>query len=82
LPIERPRLESETEIMTLASAERLDDAIRIALRDMVDWLQHDKGLSPEESYVLVSIAGDVRIGQIVDPAVTVRVVMPKGVFVN
>lgn len=82
LSIQRPRLESPTEIMTIASSEEgLEAAIRIALQDMIEWLQQDKGLSPEEAYVLVSIAGDVRIGQIVDPAVTVRVAVPKAVFV-
>jgi len=82
MPIERPRLESPTEIMTIASAEGgLEEAIKIALQDMVSWLQREKGLSAEEAYVLVSIAGDVRIGQIVDPAVTVRVAVPKAVFV-
>jgi amidase len=81
-PIERPRLESPAEMMTLASAEGgLEAAIRIALLDMVSWLQRDKGLSAEEAYVLVSLAGDVRIGQIVDPAVTVRVAVPKAIFV-
>jgi amidase len=82
-PIRWPRIESETEIMTVASAEEgLEQAIRIALEDMIGWLQEDKGLSTEEAYVLVSIAGDVRISQIVDPAVTVRVAVPKGVFVG
>jgi amidase len=82
-PIRWPRIESETEIMTVASAEEgLEKAIRIALEDMIGWLQEDKGLSAEEAYVLVSIAGDVRISQIVDPAVTVRVAVPKGVFVG
>jgi len=80
-PIERPRIESPTEIMTVASAEGLEEAIKVALQDMVEWLQRDKALSPEEAYVLVSIAGDVRIGQIVDPAVSVRVAVPKEVFV-
>jgi amidase len=80
-PLERPRIESPTEIMTVASAEGLGEAIKIALQDMVNWLQRDKGLSPEEAYVLVSIAGDVRIGQIVDPAVSVRVAVPKEVFI-
>ena len=81
-PIERPRLESPTEIMTIASAEGgLEEAIKIALQDMVSWLQKDKEVSAEEAYVLISIAGDVRIGQIVDPAVTVRVAVPKAVFV-
>ena len=82
-PIERPRLESPTELMTIASAEGgLEAAIKIALLDMVGWLQQDKGLSAEEAYVLVSLAGDVRIGQIVDPAVTVRVAVPKAIFVT
>jgi acetamidase/formamidase len=66
--------------MTVASAEALDAAIRTALQDMVDWLQFEKGLSAEEAYVLVSISGGVRIGQIVDPAVTVRVALPKSIF--
>jgi amidase len=81
LPIERPRLETAAEIMTVASAEGLEEAIRLALQDMVQWLQRDRGLSAEEAYVLTSIAGDVRIGQIVDPAVTVRVAVPKDIFV-
>ena len=81
-PIKWPRIESPTEIMTVASAKSLEEAIKIALPDMVGWLQRNKGLSPEEAYVLVSIAGDVRIGQIVDPAVTVRVAVPKGVFIG
>ncbi len=81
LHIERPRLENERELMTLASGETLDVAIRTALLDMVRWLQQLHGLTPEEAYVLISLAGDVRIGQIVDPAVTVRVAVPKEVFI-
>jgi amidase len=79
-PLERPRIESELEIMTVASAEGLDAAIKLALLDMVEWLQKDKGLSAEEAYVLISCAGDVRIGQIVDPMVSVRVAVPRAVF--
>lgn len=81
-PVERPRLEDSTEMMTLASSDGgLEEAIKVALLDMVSWLQRDKGLSAEEAYVLVSLAGEVRIGQIVDPAVTVRVAVPKAIFV-
>jgi amidase len=79
-PIERPRIETSQEIMSVASAEGLSAAIKIALEDMVNWLQADHGLSGEEAYVLTSLAGDVRIGQVVDPAVTVRVALPKGIF--
>jgi amidase len=78
--IERPRIENPREIMTVASALGLEEAIRLALLDMVQWLQQGQGLSAEEAYVLISMAGDVRIGQIVDPAVTVRVAVPKAIF--
>jgi amidase len=80
--VPRPRIETEDEIMCVASAEGLDNAIRLALQDMVEWLQMDKRLTAEEAYVLASIAGDVRIGQLVDPAVTVRVAVKKNIFVD
>jgi amidase len=78
--IKRPRIETATEMMTVASAEGLNAAIKMSLEDMVAWLVSEKGLTSEEAYILSSLAGDVRIGQIVDPAVTVRVAMPKGIF--
>ncbi len=80
--IPRPRIENEADWMTVASAESLEKAIKLALQDMVDWLKTDHALSAEEAYVLVSLAGDVRIGQVVDPMVTVRVVLPKKIFLN
>ncbi len=81
-PIKRPRIETQKEIMSVASAEGLNAAIKLALEDMVAWLQDDKGLTAEEAYVLASLAGDVRIGQVVDPAVTVRVALPKAIFTS
>jgi amidase len=79
-PIYRPRIETEDEVMCVASAQGLDAAIRLALLDMVEWLQQEKNLTAEEAYMLASIAGDVRIGQVVDPMVTVRVAVPKEIF--
>jgi Predicted acetamidase/formamidase len=37
-----------------------------AVRDMIDWLGREKGLSREDAYILCSLAGDLRISQIVD----------------
>jgi acetamidase/formamidase len=37
-----------------------------AVRDTVGWLVKEKGLSREDAYVLCSLAGDLRISQIVD----------------
>jgi acetamidase/formamidase len=60
--ITKPRIETETELMCVASAEDLEHTIKLALQDMVDWMQGDKHLSAEEVYVLVSLVGCVRIG--------------------
>lgn len=81
-PIPRPRIETPAELMCVASGEILEQAIKLALQDMVDWLQKDKHLSAEEAYMLVSLVGSVRIGQVVDPAVTVRVAIPKNIFID
>jgi amidase len=78
--IPRPRIETSEQWMCVASAEGLENAIKLALQDMVDWLQANHHLKAEEAYVLVSLVGDVRIGQIVDPMVTVRVTLPKQIF--
>ena len=80
--IPRPRIETKNEWMSVASAEGLEKAIKLALLDMVSWLQAEHNLSDEEAYVLVSLVGDVRIGQVVDPMVTVRVAVPKDVFIK
>ncbi len=80
--IPRPRIETDEEMMCVASAEGLEPAIKLALQDMVNWLKAEKNLEGEEAYILISLAGSVRIGQIVDPAVTVRVTVPKSVFIS
>jgi amidase len=80
--IPRPRIESREEWMCVASAEGLEQAIKLALQDMVDWLHLEHTLSAEEAYMLVSLAGDVRISQVVDPMVTVRVAVPKRLFIE
>lgn len=37
-----------------------------AVRGVIDWLVDEKGLSPEDAYVLCSLAADLKISQIVD----------------
>jgi len=37
-----------------------------ALRDMIQWLGREHGLSREDAYVLCSLAADLKISQIVD----------------
>ena len=48
---------------------------------MIDWLGKEKGLSPEDAYVLCSAVGDLKISEIVDqPNWTVSFYMPLSIF--
>jgi acetamidase/formamidase len=44
----------------------LMEGAKNAVRDTIEWLVKEKGLSREDAYVLCSLAGDLRISQIVD----------------
>lgn len=52
-----------------------------AVRGMIDLLTHRHGLAPVDAYMLCSVAGDLRISQIVDaPNWTVSFHMPREIF--
>jgi len=52
-----------------------------AVRDTIAWLGADHGLSREDAYILCSLAGDLRISQIVDqPNFGVSFYLPLSVF--
>jgi len=56
-------------------------AARNAVLAMIDMLGHDYGLSPEQAYCLVSVAGDLRISSIVNvPHALVSVTLPRAVL--
>jgi acetamidase/formamidase len=51
-----------------------------AVRRMIDWLGQEHGLSPEEACVLCSVAGDLKISEVVDqPNWIVSFYMPLGI---
>ena len=47
----------------------LMEGARIAVRAMLSWLGEEHGLAREDAYVLASLAGDLRIHEIVDAGV-------------
>jgi acetamidase/formamidase len=71
------RLETEHFIMSVGSARPLEDAARIAYRDLVRWLVADYGFDEPEAYFLCTQAGRVRLGNMVDPKYTVGASMLK-----
>jgi len=80
--IDRPQYETEEFFMTTAWAKTTDEAAKIALRDMIDWLVAEKGLSREEAYALCSCTVDIRVSQFVDVTPGVRAILPKNIFTD
>jgi acetamidase/formamidase len=52
-----------------------------AVRDMIDWLVTDQQVSMHEAYALCSVAGDLKISEMVDlPNWLVSMTLPRGIF--
>jgi acetamidase/formamidase len=80
MKLERPMFETPTHWGTFGFHNDLDEAVKIALRDMIEFLATTKELSPIEAYSLCSIQGDLRCTQVVIQPKTVHLMMPKGIF--
>jgi amidase len=65
-----PRLENEGFIMAIGSSRPMEDAARIAYRELLRWLCADYGFDEVEAYFLLTQAGRVRLGNMVDPKYT------------
>jgi len=71
------RLETEEFIMSVGSARPMEDAARMAYRDLVRWLVADYGFEETEAYFLCTQAGKMRVGNMVDPKYTLGASMLK-----
>lgn len=80
-PINWPRLENERFIMALGSARPMEDAARIAYRELIDWMVADYGWDRLEAYFFLTQAGRVRLGNMVDPKYTLGASILKSYLV-
>ncbi len=72
-----PRIENAEWMMSLGAARPLEDAARIAFKDMVRWVQEKTGLAEMDAYEFVSQNARAPVTQIVDPEYTVLVKIEK-----
>jgi acetamidase/formamidase len=77
-----PRAETPTHYISMGFHQELYEATRIAVREMIDFLATEKKMSREDAYMLISVAGDVDITELVDGNKGVHVMLPKAVFKN
>jgi acetamidase/formamidase len=66
-----PRLETEAFLMCVGSGRPMEDAARRAYRDLTRWVATLTGVDVEEAYMLLTMCGKVRLGNMVDPKYTI-----------
>jgi acetamidase/formamidase len=62
-----PRLENDHELMTAGIYRPVDDAVRIAVTELVHWINRDYHLSELDAYELFSKVGRLHLTEMVDP---------------
>ncbi|MEA2295717.1 MAG: hypothetical protein QOE86_3356 [Solirubrobacteraceae bacterium] len=76
-----PRVDGDGWYATFGVEPDLMEGARQAVRAMIDHLGRERGLSREDAYVLCSLAGDLKITEVVDaPQWIVGCFMPDAVF--
>ncbi|MGZ7033179.1 MAG: acetamidase/formamidase family protein [Thermoanaerobaculia bacterium] len=72
-----PRIENSEWMMTLGAGRPLEDAARIAFKEMVRWIRESTGLSEMDAYQFVSQNAKAPVTEMVDPEYTVLVKIEK-----
>jgi acetamidase/formamidase len=76
-----PRAETPTHFITMGLHEDLNEATKLAVHEMIDFLMTDKHLSRDDAYMLSSVAADLSITELVDGNKGVHMSIPKAIFV-
>ena len=77
LELDFPFAENATQLMSLGLDEDLDDAAKQAVREMVKHVCRRTNLSRNQAYMLCSLAGNLRITQLVDGNKGVHMLLDK-----
>ncbi|GAC1476338.1 MAG: hypothetical protein PVSMB8_03570 [Vulcanimicrobiaceae bacterium] len=75
-----PMIETPTHWLMLGFDASLNDALRISLRNTIDFLSTKAGLSRDDAYGLASLAVDFRVSQMVDKSNGIHAMIPKSIF--
>lgn len=81
--IAEPQYESDEYYATTGFAATIDQAAAKATKYMIEYIMETHALTWEESYMLCSLAGDLKIAEVVDlPHMLVTMHMQKSIFGN
>jgi acetamidase/formamidase len=79
-PIRWPRAETPTHFISMGLHPDLNEAARMATREMIDFLMAEKGMTRDEAYIFCSLAVDLHVTQLVDDTKGVHAMLPKSIF--
>lgn len=77
-----PRAETPTHYISMGINVDLNEATKLAVREMIDYLVTEKHLARDEAYMLSSVAADLHITELVDGTKGVHMMIPKAIFVK
>jgi amidase len=72
-----PRAENDEYLMSFGIANSLEDAVRTATTQLVNWLQRDYKLEPNEAAIVLGTSMRYDIAELVDPLVHIVANVPK-----
>jgi acetamidase/formamidase len=80
LTLRWPRAETPTHYMSMGLDPDLDEAARMAVREMIDFLVTEKGMTRGDAYILCSVALDLRVTELVDGTKGIHGMLAKDLF--
>jgi acetamidase/formamidase len=75
-----PRAETPTHFITMGLHPDLNEAARMATREMIDFLVSEKGMSRDDAYIFCSLAVDLHVTQVVDDTKGIHAMLPKTIL--
>ena len=81
IPPQQSQMDNEGYYLTMGIDSDVKKAVRDSVKEMVDWIQREHPLSLRDSYIVASVAGDIKISEAVNlPNWIASFVVPRSIF--
>lgn len=80
MKLEWPMIETKDYVITMGFHQDLDEAAKIAVRNMIGRIMQDYNLRREDAYAVCSFAVDLHVSQLVNQVKGIHAMLPKDVF--
>jgi len=80
MPLKWPRAETPTHYIAMGLHTDLDEAAKLAVKEMIEFLVSEKKMNRDAAYILCSVAVDLHVTQLVDGTKGVHAMLAKSMF--